>query len=477
MGASRKWNLIRLALAGLAVVAGLALFASPAAAERTVWLCKPGQLDNPCVGTLAGDAYLPPDNSVDPPLAGRIEPLDFSLADKPPVDCFYLYPTQSRQRGLNADLTKDTDIRAVAINQARMFSRICNVYAPVYRQYTLDSLGGPGLGSLITPEVRDIAYNSALGAWNDYMDNYNNGRGVVVIGHSQGTSHMARLLAEEVDDKPAVRNRIISAILPGANVYVPKGEVVGGQFQNIPACESGDQTGCVIAYSMFTQKPNPGAAFGWVDEGYWINPAPRPDKDLFEVLCVNPARLAGDGVVLRPLANLPAFLGLPEPAKPWTAMPDFYRGDCLKAEDPTHGTVNWLNVKDIRFAGDTRTDLSTLVTGSGGNLHTGDINLALDSLVSVAATQSAAYVARERRGVVRQRAAIRKRLTATVRSARQLSRRAALAARVCKAKRRSCGAAARLGRQARQADRRVAALRRTDRVLTRKINSLVGPKA
>jgi hypothetical protein len=396
--------------------------------------------------------------------------LGYEAAENAPVDCFYLYPTQSNQTTPNSDLSKDPEIRAVAINQARQFSRVCDVYAPMYRQYTFNP-------PTISDEVRDIAYNSALGAWNDYMDNYNNGRGVVVIGHSQGTSHMARLLAEEVDDKPAVRNRIISAILPGANVYVPKGEVVGGQFQNIPACESGDQTGCVIAYSMFTQKPNPGAAFGWVDEGYWINPAPRPDKDLFEVLCVNPARLAGDGVVLRPLANLPAFLGLPEPAKPWTAMPDFYRGDCLKAEDPTHGTVNWLNVKDIRFAGDTRTDLSTLVTGSGGNLHTGDINLALDSLVSVAATQSAAYVARERRGVVRQRAAIRKRLTATVRSARQLSRRAALAARVCKAKRRSCGAAARLGRQARQADRRVAALRRTDRVLTRKINSLVGPKA
>jgi hypothetical protein len=464
MGTSSRSNLIRIILATVATVFGLALFAGPASAEETVWLCKPGQADNPCLGKMDGQAEVGTNSGFE------TVDLGYEAAENAPVDCFYLYPTQSNQTTPNSDLSKDPEIRAVAINQARQFSRVCDVYAPMYRQYTFNP-------PTISDEVRDIAYNSALGAWNDYMDNYNNGRGVVVIGHSQGTSHMARLLAEEVDDKPAVRNRIISAILPGANVYVPKGEVVGGQFQNIPACESGDQTGCVIAYSMFTQKPNPGAAFGWVDEGYWINPAPRPDKDLFEVLCVNPARLAGDGVVLRPLANLPAFLGLPEPAKPWTAMPDFYRGDCLKAEDPTHGTVNWLNVKDIRFAGDTRTDLSTLVTGSGGNLHTGDINLALDSLVSVAATQSAAYVARERRGVVRQRAAIRKRLTATVRSARQLSRRAALAARVCKAKRRSCGAAARLGRQARQADRRVAALRRTDRVLTRKINSLVGPKA
>jgi hypothetical protein len=477
MGASRKWNLIRLALAGLAVVAGLALFASPAAAERTVWLCKPGQLDNPCVGTLAGDAYLPPDNSVDPPLAGRIEPLDFSLADKPPVDCFYLYPTQSRQRGLNADLTKDTDIRAVAINQARMFSRICNVYAPVYRQYTLDSLGGPGLGSLITPEVRDIAYNSALGAWNDYMDNYNNGRGVVVIGHSQGTSHMARLLAEEVDGKPAVRNRIISAILPGANVYVPKGEVVGGQFQNIPACESGDQTGCVIAYSMFTQQPPSSSAFGWIDTGYWVNPAPRPDKDIYEVLCVNPAELSGDDGLLRPLINPFGFAPNVVVPRPWTAMPDFYRAGCRSATDETKGNVTWLNIEDIRQPGDERQDVSQLVVAGGGNLHTADINLALDNLVDVAAAQSRVFVAAQRSRTVARRAAVRRKLASAQRTARQLSLRAREAKRACTRNRRACRPAARLNRSARVASRRAVSLKRRDRILASQINSLVGPEA
>jgi hypothetical protein len=466
MGTSSRKKLVRVVLATIATVLGFAFFAGPASAEGTTWLCKPGQTDNPCLGKMDGQAYIPTYPGF------RYEDLGYEEAANPPVDCFYLYPTQSEQVGPNADLSKDPELRAVAVNQARQFSRICDVYAPVYRQYTLDALGGS-----ISDEVRDIAYNSALDAWNDYMDNHNKGRGVVIIAHSQGTSHMARLLAEEVDDEPAVRKKIISAILPGANVYVPKGELVGGQFQNIPACEDGDQIGCVIAYSMFTQQPPTNSSFGWVDTGYWINPAPRPDKDIYEVLCVNPAALSGDGVLLKPLANLPAFVGSPEGEKPWQAMPNFYRADCRRASDPAKGNVTWLNVADIRLAGDTRPDLSSLVLASGGNLHTGDINLALGNLVEIAASQSRTYVAAERTRAVAERAALRRQLTSARKQAAQLSTRAAKAKRSCQKEPRSCARAAKLARAAAKAKRKVASLKKAERRLTVRINGLVGPEA
>jgi|GEM_PF-591632 len=476
MKASSSRRLISIALASIATVVGLAFFAGPASAEPTVWLCKPGQADNPCAGTLAGSSFLPPDPLAVPPLGVRTEPLPFTAASDPPVDCFYLYPTQSPQPGPNADLSKDQPIRGVAVNQARMFSRICDVYAPMYRQYTLDALDGP-----ISDEVRDIAYNSALDAWNDYMDNYNNGRGVVIVAHSQGTSHMARLLAEEVDNSPAVRKKIISAILPGANVYVPKGGVVGGQFQNIPACEAGDQVGCVIAYSMFKrgagERPSDTSSFGWVDSGYWINPAPRPDKDLYEVMCVNPGDLSGDNGVLNPLANLPAFVGLPEGNAPWQVMPDFYRGECRTATTPTKGNVRWLNVEDIRKPGDNRQDISQLVISGGGNLHTADVNLALGNLIDIAASQSRAYVTAERTKAIARRAAVRRQLKSAKAQAAGLSAKARKARRSCSTQRRSCGRAAGLGRASKKAARRAASLKKTERALTRKINSLVGPEA
>ena len=468
MSVSSRKRLITAALATLATAFGLAFVAGPASAEDTVWLCKPGQDDNPCAGTLAGERFLPPDGTVDPPLPVRTEALDFAAAEDSPVDCFYLYPTQSPQTTPNADLSKDAPIRGVAVNQARMFSRICDVYAPMYQQIT-------GVAPFENAGYRDIAYNSALGAWNDYMDNYNDGRGVVVIGHSQGAAHMARLLAEEVDAEPAIRDKVISAILPGAKVYVPQGEVVGGQFQNIPACEAGDQIGCVIAYSMFNQQPAPNAAYGWIEGSWWINPAPRPDKDLHEVLCVNPAQLSGDNGTLDAIANLPAFVGVPEGAAPWQQMPDFYQGECRSVSDEVNGVGSWLNIDDIRRPGDNRQDITQLVVGGGGNLHTADINLALGNLVTVAATQSQAFVAAERAEAVKKRGAVRKQSKAAKKKSKKLSKKAGKARKLCARKGKACSKAKRLGRLAKKAKRKQKSLKKRERALTREIETLVGP--
>ncbi len=426
-------KLAKLFFATAVTAFGLALFAGPASAEDTVWLCKPGEADNPCLGKMDGIALLP-DSTVE---------LGYEAASDAPVDCFYLYPTQSDQGTANANLDKDQPIRDVAVNQARQFSRVCDVYAPMYRQYTFQAP--------VTDEVRDVAYNSALGAWRDYMENYNDGRGVVIIAHSQGSMNMARLIAEEVDPKPSVRKRLISAILPGANVYVPKDEVVGGQFQNIPACEAGDQLGCVIAYSMFLNQPGTGSSYGWIDTGYWINPAPRPDKDLFEVLCVNPGDLTGEAGMLRPLANLDVFLGGEEGEKPWLALPDYYTGECRSAVDEPKGEVNWLNVEKTAAPGDARPDLASLVNGGGGNLHLGDINLALDSLVAVAGSQSRAYISSQRAAAVKKRSAVRRQLKSAKKKSKKLSKQARKAKKLCASKGKRCAKAKKLGKKSKKA--------------------------
>jgi hypothetical protein len=70
------------------------------------------------------------------------------------------------------------------------------------------------------------------------------------------------------------------AIVPGYNVLVPPGKLVGGTFKRTPLCSRPGETGCVIAYSSFREKnaPPPGAMFGYADQ---------PGMT---VACVNPAR-------------------------------------------------------------------------------------------------------------------------------------------------------------------------------------------
>ena len=53
-------------------------------------------------------------------------------------------------------------------------------------------------------------------------------RGFVLIGHSQGSFHLERLIRRRIDDKPALRRRLVSAVLLGGDVTVRKGSDRGG---------------------------------------------------------------------------------------------------------------------------------------------------------------------------------------------------------------------------------------------------------
>jgi hypothetical protein len=235
-----------------ATTAGPSATASPAAPSNTVWLCRPGLADNPCESDLT-TSVVSADGSTTTEAA--------TPAKDPPIDCFYVYPTVSAQQTTNANLDIDPEVRAVAVLQASRFSQVCKVYAPIYRQLTVSTLGKPGAA---TAADRALAYGGVLSAWQDYLANYNDGRGVVLIGHSQGTGMLTQLIASEIDPNPDVRGRLVSALLLGGNVTVAAGQDVGGDFQNIPACRSADQTGCVVAYSSFIEPPPTDSAFGRV---------------------------------------------------------------------------------------------------------------------------------------------------------------------------------------------------------------------
>lgn len=355
-----------------------------AAASETVWLCRPGLADNPCESDLTTTVA-----SAD----GTSTTEEASPAEDPPIDCFYVYPTVSGQEGLNADLNIDPEQTAIAIQQASRFSQVCRVYAPMYRQLTLAAITG-ATGSEApagdTTETRVIAYSDVLLAWQDYLDHYNEGRGVVLIGHSQGTMMLTALIAAEIDSDPEARRLLVSALLIGGNVMVATGQDAGGDFQNIPACRSADQTGCVVAYSTFLEAPPSDTIFGRADAG--LQAGQWAGKDV-EVLCVNPASLSGGTGPLLPYwgtAKFPGWIGaltgeLPPMATPWVATPGLYTAHCESS-----GGANWLQVDTTNVAGDERQVVEQSIGPTWG-LHLYDVNIALGNLVELVRQQSAAF--------------------------------------------------------------------------------------
>jgi pimeloyl-ACP methyl ester carboxylesterase len=341
----------------------------------TVWLCRPGLADNPCEASLATTVEEP---------NGQRQLERAQPAKSPRVDCFYLYPTVSAQLTANANLQAGLRERLVATAQASRFSQVCRVYAPLYRQLTLATIDKPGG---IDAKDSLVAYRSAASAFRDYLAHYNHGRGIVFIGHSQGASILIALLEREVDPNPKLRRLLVSALLMGGNVTVPRGRDVGGDFTHIPACRSRSQTGCVVAYSSYSSRPPKNSEFGRVSTA--VNPLGTPQAADLQIMCVNPASPSGGTALLDPYfpAITLAFLR-PRPslvATPWVAFPGEYTAHCESS-----GGATWLQVTRVGGASDRRPALTRGQNGVMG-LHVFDVNLALGNLVSLARSEAAAY--------------------------------------------------------------------------------------
>jgi hypothetical protein len=328
-----------------------------------VWLCEPGTAGDPCITNL--DTTVVEAN-------GSKTRLTVTDASSPAVDCFYVYPTVSPETTINSDLTIQPAEVDTAIAQAAQFSQVCRVWAPMYRQETTSGLTQEGLTD---NPYEQIAYASVLSAWRDYLAHHNDGRPIVFIGHSQGAAMLIDLLRSQVDPNPTVRKLLVSAIILGGNVQVPIGEVVGGTFQHIPACQSASQIGCVIAYSSFTSEPPTASYFGRPGQGVSLQSG-QVQKSGVQVLCVNPAALGGGSGALDPLFTATRRVS------PWVQYPGLYSASCESS-----GGATWLDIH-VNSADIGGRPVVTATLGPNWGLHLWDVNLALGNLVHIVKTEA-----------------------------------------------------------------------------------------
>ncbi|MFZ0251263.1 MAG: DUF3089 domain-containing protein [Acidimicrobiales bacterium] len=343
---------------------------------KVTWLCRPGLAGDPCL-------YPRSANSVAAGGAKTVVPATTATAQSA-FDCFYVYPTVTASAATsNAAAAVTPEVEGAAVSQASRFSQVCNVWAPTYRQRTSASLA-KGLGD--DPAADEISYQSLLEGWKAYLADDNHGRPVVFIGHSQGAANLIRLLRSQVDDDPALRGRMVSAIILGGNVQVPVGKTVGGTFSHIPACTKVTETGCVIAYSSFSSQPPADSLFGRPGQGVSLQSDQKATRGQ-QVVCTNPAALGH--TTAAPLT--PFFVSsASSTGEPWVTYPGLYTGACESA-----GGATWLQI-DSR-AGDTR-PIVTPTLGPTWGLHLDDVNLALGDLVNDVAAQEAAYSAHHATG-------------------------------------------------------------------------------
>jgi hypothetical protein len=338
--------------------------------DPAFWLCLPSASTDYCRENLDA-TVLRADGTT------TVEPHTF--AQNPTTDCFYVYPTISSDVAANSDFIPDDLEKNVVREQAARLSRECAVYAPIYRQNTVASLFNPDQFTVPIEERRAIAYGDVVKAWQHYLTNFNKSRPFVLIGHSQGTGVLRRLIQEQIDGDAELRARLVSALLIGGDVVVPEGADVGGDFQNIPLCRAPTDTGCAVAYSAFrsTAGPPANSRFG------------KPRAGMAgRVACNNPAALAGGSAVLNPYYRVGGG-GFPNPpavSTRYIAVPSFIRGECVYRDG-----YSFLEITVTTDPADQRPDdIGGDLTPDWG-LHLVDVHLAMGDLVTLVKAQIAAF--------------------------------------------------------------------------------------
>ena len=364
---------------------------SPLYAGLDNWLCNPelSSEDSLCAVDLTATVV---EASGDTSLEEHV------VAEDPSFDCFYVYPTVSADPETFSDLEPNVEERFIVASQAARLSRHCRVFAPSYRQVTIAGL----LES--TPDDISTAYEDVLDAFREYIANRNEGRGFVLVGHSQGTFHGIRLIREEIETTPYLAERMIAAYLLGGSaafengaVEVPRGGNVGGTFATTPLCERADQFGCVVAYVTFlaSNPPSEGAVFGG---------ASVPDN---VAACVNPSALGGGSAILDSYypskieGLFGTFIGEVSPwadpssqetiATPFYKMPGFLEAECREEDGYSFLELTPQIDPDDPRADEIKGELEPLIEGWGTHLI--DAYVAMGDMLDLMESQAASWAA------------------------------------------------------------------------------------
>jgi hypothetical protein len=351
--------------------------------KKENWLCRPGN-NSVCEANL---------DSTIVKADGSLEVEKFQANANPPIDCFYVYPTVSLDTTPNSDLVPGDEEKNCVHSQFARFASQCRLYAPMYRQVTLTALRASlaGMTTAAAPD-RTIGYKDVLAAWKYYLEHDNQGRGVVLVSHSQGSSVLTQLIKENLDTSLPDK-RFIGGFLIGTTITVPKDKQVGGTFKNVPLCKSADELGCLITYASFrsTVPPPANSLF-----------ATSMDPNLVGG-CTNPAALGGGSADLHSYLTASGMVLSSAMTPPWTTpekpitTPYVSVPGLLSAQCKMGMTGSYLEVTVHGDPADPRVDdivgdvLTNGEVQANWGLHVIDMHLAMGNMLDVLKAKSEAF--------------------------------------------------------------------------------------
>jgi hypothetical protein len=192
---------------------------------------------------------------------------------------FYIHPTTYLKRDrwnapLSGDVESDNRVRLFVQSQAGALNGSGRIWAPRYRQA---AFGAFLLRSSDAEKALDLAYSDVAAAFDEFLRLNANGP-VILAAHSQGASHLSRLLRER---NAQLKDRLVAAYVVGW----PLSTAADLPPMNLPACTAPDQGGCVLSWQSFRQPANPDLIMDAWEGTKGPTGIERKRQDM---LCVNP---------------------------------------------------------------------------------------------------------------------------------------------------------------------------------------------
>ncbi|QUD88940.1 DUF3089 domain-containing protein [Phenylobacterium montanum] len=204
----------------------------------------------------------------------------------PPADVFFIHPTtfdggKDWNGPIDQPQANRVLERVMLPNYAGPFQRVGRLFAPRYRQasiYTELTLRDDAR------EARAFAYDDIRRAFDFYLGRFNQGRPILLVGVEQGGTLAERLLREETDAHPSLRQQLVAVYLIDA---VALSSDYYGASAPLPACLDRHEAHCVVGWTQsfdFDLKDIRNTydrSMVWEGD-HLVNVGGRP------ILCVNP---------------------------------------------------------------------------------------------------------------------------------------------------------------------------------------------
>lgn len=338
------------------------------------WLCRPDLATDACRDASLDATVVHADGSTAP------EP--FAPAADPKIDCFYVYPTINLTGGAANDEAMAADAAAeigVTRGQFARFAEVCRPFAPLYRQMTLPGYSSPDRDTYLAK-----AYGDVHDAFATYLDRWNDGRPFVLIGHSQGSHHLIRLLQDEFDSDPALQGRLVSALLIGGSVQVASGSTTGGSFEHLALCTKPGELHCVVAFNSVAADTSAQDMVGW---GTGRGGDEAGGGATTVNACTNPSELAGGA---GPLQSYNGAGGWVTGSGATVSTPQVHFDGAFTASCVTRDGGTALQIEAVP-GGQGFGDIAPLVkTVPGWGLHLNEVGLTQGTLIEILRAQIAA---------------------------------------------------------------------------------------